>query len=280
LIPFRLAVNSSMASKIGIDKLIKIASEIGYTGIELSAEKLPWADPIVSPAIKKEERKYLLLKIKKAGLKIYALAAHSSFVCSDPEERKANLEYMHDCIELAKDFEAPVVHFISGSCPNNININDAWNWLVDGLSDLIEHCKITGCLPGFEAVVNQLIATSDDLTKLTANFDNQLGIVYDPSHFQLYGEDLVSIIKKFKNKIIHVHLKDAKGKPEDFSFPPLGQGDIPFEKVFESLKEINYNGAFSVEYEGNYFGNYLIPVDEIISQGYYFCSKLYRKTRS
>jgi sugar phosphate isomerase/epimerase len=64
---------------------------------------------------------------------------------------------------------------------------------------------------------------------------------------------LVSNIKKFKNKIIHVHLKDFKGKSEDFSFPPLGQGSIPFEKVFDSLKEISYNGAFSVEYEGNYF---------------------------
>ena len=280
MIPFRLAIHSSIAFGMNIDKLIKIATEVGYTEIELSAEKLPWTNPIVSPAMKKEERKDLYLKIKKAGLKVCALAAHSSFVFFNPEERIASLKYMHNCIELAKDFEIPVVHFISGSCPDNININDAWNWLVDGLSDLIEHCKITVCLPGFEAVVNQLIATSDDLTKLVANFNNQLGIVYDPSHFQLYGEDLVSIIKKFKNKIIHVHLKDAKGKPEDFSFPPLGQGDILFEKVFESLKEINYNRAFSVEYEGNYFGNYSIPIDEIISQGYDFCSKLYKKIRS
>lgn len=146
---------------------------------------------------------------------------------------------------------------------------------------LIEYCKIADCSPGFEAVVvNQLIATSVDLTKLIENFNNQLGTVYNPSHFQLYQEDLISIIRKFKNKIIHGHLKDVKGKPENFSFPPLGQGSIPFEEVFESLKEINYNGAFSIEYEGNYFGNYSIPIDEIIFQGYYFCSKLYRKVCS
>jgi sugar phosphate isomerase/epimerase len=135
----------------------------------------------------KEERKDPYLKVKKAGLKVCALVAHSSFICSDPEERIANLKYLHGCIELAKDFKTPVVHFISGSCPNIININDAWNLLEDGLSDLIEHCKITGCLPGFESVVNKLIATSNDLTKLIANFNNQLGIVYNPTHFHLRG---------------------------------------------------------------------------------------------
>lgn len=197
LIPFRLAIHNSIASGINIDKLIKVVTEAGHREIELSAEKLPWTDPIVSPAMKKEERKDLCLKIKKAWLKVCALAAHSLFVCSDPEEGKASLKYLHNCIELAKDFEAPVVHFISGSCPNNNIINNAWNWLIDGLSDLIEHCKITGCLPGFEAVVDQLIATNDDLTKLIANFDNQLGIVYDPSHFQLYGR----VSTKLKNRM-------------------------------------------------------------------------------
>lgn len=62
-----------------------------------------------------------------------------------------------------------------------------WNWLCDGLMGLIEYCKIADFSPGFEAVVvNQLIATSVDLTKLIENFNNQLGTVYNPSHFQLY----------------------------------------------------------------------------------------------
>lgn len=45
------------------------------------------------------------------------------------------------------------------------------------------------------------------------------------------------------SRIVHIHLKDAKGK----SWEPIGGGDIDFVGQFEALKKIHYAGTMSLE---------------------------------
>lgn len=45
------------------------------------------------------------------------------------------------------------------------------------------------------------------------------------------------------NRIVHMHLKDARGK----KWMPVGSGDIDFVGQFEALKKIKYNGTMSLE---------------------------------
>ena len=44
------------------------------------------------------------------------------------------------------------------------------------------------------------------------------------------------------------------GKFPYFQFPPLGKGNIDFNKMIKQLKAINYNGVLSAEYEAQVFG--------------------------
>lgn len=92
----------------------------------------------------------------------------------------------------------------------------------------------------------------------SANF----GLNYDPSHLVWQFMDYIKPIYEFKNRIFHVHIKDAKilrdqlndvgilATPLSFHRPKLpGLGDVDWGKFFSALTDIKYNGSACVEVE-------------------------------
>ena len=90
---------------------------------------------------------------------------------------------------------------------------------------------------------------------------------YDPSHFGYQGVDYVEFIYRFRDRISHVHMKDAGWSlsPKEagvfgghiefgdrrrfWNFRSVGRGDIDFEEIIRALNHIGYNGPLSVEWE-------------------------------
>ncbi|MBP7933685.1 MAG: sugar phosphate isomerase/epimerase [Phycisphaerae bacterium] len=95
----------------------------------------------------------------------------------------------------------------------------------------------------------------------------RFGFNYDPSHFGYQGVDYVEFIRRFRDRIFHVHMKDVYwsktptragvfgghlgfGHPDRFwDFRSLGRGSIDFEAIIRALNEIGYDGPLSVEWE-------------------------------
>ena len=88
------------------------------------------------------------------------------------------------------------------------------------------------------------------------------GLNYDPSHLVWQFMDYIKPIYEFKNRIFHVHIKDAKvmreklndvgilAPPLSFHSPKLpGLGDVDWGRFFSALTDIGYNGAACVEVE-------------------------------
>ncbi len=93
------------------------------------------------------------------------------------------------------------------------------------------------------------------------------GFNYDPSHLGYQGVDYVGFIRKFSDRIHHVHMKDAWwghgdgtagvfGGHTDFGdsrrywdFRSMGRGDIDFEEIIVALNDIGYAGPLSIEWE-------------------------------
>ncbi len=93
------------------------------------------------------------------------------------------------------------------------------------------------------------------------------GFNYDPSHFGYQGVDYIKFIYEFRDRIFHVHIKDAGwsdtpvdagvfgghtefgtcGRYWDFRSP--GRGNINFEEIIRALNRIGYKGPLSVEWE-------------------------------
>jgi len=96
----------------------------------------------------------------------------------------------------------------------------------------------------------------------SANF----GLNYDPSHMVWQQMDYIRPIQEFKERIFHVHIKDAKLLPDrlaevgilatplEYHSPKLpGLGDVNWGRFFSALTDIRYDGAACIEVEDRAF---------------------------
>lgn len=95
----------------------------------------------------------------------------------------------------------------------------------------------------------------------------RFGFNYDPSHLAYQGVDYVGFIRRFAERIFHVHVKDvwwghgdgtagvfgghtAFGDPRRYwDFRSPGRGDVRFEDIIVALNRARYTGPLSVEWE-------------------------------
>jgi sugar phosphate isomerase/epimerase len=94
----------------------------------------------------------------------------------------------------------------------------------------------------------------------------EFGFLFDPSHLHWQGVDPAEFLRRFPDRIYHVHVKDIAlnlngrngllgsylpyGDPRrgwDFRSP--GRGGIDWEAVIRGLNEIGYDGPLSVEWK-------------------------------
>ena len=245
-----------------IEAVIERVSDAGYDCIELNAETLPWAKPHVTPDLSEQDRSQIRQKVKAHGVTISSISAHTDLVCTEEEKRRGNLIYALGCLDLAGDLEVPVAHLLSGPPPQGVSRKEAFKWLVDAVSQCIRHGESIGVKVAFEPVATHLICDTMSLLELMkAVAPLLLYVNFDPSHFAVHGDQISSAVKTLGQQIVHVHIKDAKGSPGDYQFPPLGLGVIDFDEFAVALKEIGYSGVLSVEYEANAFGYELSEVE-------------------
>lgn len=92
------------------------------------------------------------------------------------------------------------------------------------------------------------------------------GLNYDPSHLLWQHMDYVRPIYEFKDRIFHVHVKDAKILPDrlaevgilahplEYHSPKLpGLGAVNWGMFFSALTDIRYNGCACIEVEDRAF---------------------------
>ncbi len=94
----------------------------------------------------------------------------------------------------------------------------------------------------------------------------EFGFNFDPSHLLWQGVDPVEFIRRFPDRIYHVHMKDAIvtldgrsgilsshlnfGDPRrGWDFRSLGHGKVNFEEIIRALNHAGYQGPLSVEWE-------------------------------
>jgi sugar phosphate isomerase/epimerase len=92
------------------------------------------------------------------------------------------------------------------------------------------------------------------------------GLNYDPSHMIWQHMDYIRPIREFKDRIFHVHIKDAKilidrlddvgilATPLEYHAPKLpGLGDVDWGRFFSALTDIRYGGSACIEVEDRAF---------------------------
>ena len=232
----------------------------GFTGCEVG-NKYP------------KDTKVLKKALDLRGMQI-CNAWFSTFLTTKPYEETEKDFIEH--ITFLKEMGAKVVgvseqgHSIQGTdlsiFDDKYVMNDEeWDMLCTGLNKLGKVAKDMGITLTFHHHMGTVVQTAAEIDRMMENTDPELfNLLFDSGHLAYCGEDYMYILKKYINRIKHVHLKDirpdviadVKAKGESFlqgvrkgTFTVPGDGVIDFAPIFEVLAENNYEGYVLVEAE-------------------------------
>lgn len=144
--------------------------------------------------------------------------------------------------------------------------DEEWELLCTGLNKLGKIAKEEyGISLTFHHHMGTVVQTAEETARLMEGTDPEyVNLLFDSGHFAYCGEDPVAMVKKYVDRIKHVHLKDirpdvvAKVKAEDMSFLAgvragaftiPGDGCVDFDSIFKVLEEADYIGYMVVEAE-------------------------------
>ncbi len=270
----RSCLHSVSLPDVPILDILRSAAATGYRGVELNAETLPWARPHVTPQTSPADRRAIREAAHAADLHIPAVGAHVAMVDADPRKRRAAVDFLLGCIDLAADLGIPVVHILSGPLSSSGTRAEAWPWFADAVAVTTEHAGRKGIALAIEAIAGHLFCGTEDYHRLRADLPGvPFRVNFDPSHLIVQGENPMRVVDELADLVVHVHLKDGAGRFPAFTFPPLGRGEIDFPALAEGLRRAGYMGSMSVEYEAQVYG-FTLSDDEILTSGRDFLSTL------
>jgi len=247
------------------EKIVNTLTKIGYDGVE-------WTLDHFNPRKKSLEELKSLIQLTRRSSEVSEIVVQQDFVCKDTNLRIDRINLVKECIVASKESDVNIINLFTGPAPwdpnapripQDISEGKAWSLVLESFNELIEEAEKHHVYLAVESVFGHLCHDYYTLKELLDSIDSKYLVVnMDPSHYVLYRNDISWVIKRFGKKIKHVHLKDVVGKPgkprDDFLFPLLGEGIVDWGSFFTALKDIEYKGFLSVEFESfAYYRNIL-----------------------
>ena len=212
-------------------------------------------------------------KMTKAGVEISGLGYYPNPLAPDPAEARVYVEHIRHVIQAAKLLGVGVMNtFVGRDWTKSVDDNwprflETWRPLVQFAADHGVKIGIENCPMAFtkdEWPGGKNLATSPKIWRRmyedipSPNF----GLNFDPSHFIWQHMCYLKPLREFRDRMFHVHAKDARldqerlnevgimGYPNDFHTPKLpGLGDVDWSRFFSVLTDTGYDGAVCVEVE-------------------------------
>jgi len=275
-----------------LEDVLKYVSGLGYEMVEIGAWR--GSHHFNLDEILKGGATAYKNTIAKYGLSISAInnaaegqlvlgpldAATDEFYKGTPEEKvKYGMDRMKKTAEAAAALDVPVVDGFIGAPywgawyiwpPKHEQIyEEGFKFFAERWGEILDHFKAQGIKFALEVHPHEQaynIETAEQALK-AINYRKEFGFNFDPSHLLWQGLDPVVYIKKFGDRIYHMHAKDAELVKENiatsgciptgswrrptrgFRFRVVGWGDIPWKRVITALMEVGYNYVMSYEHE-------------------------------
>ncbi|WP_332629701.1 sugar phosphate isomerase/epimerase family protein [Halalkalibacter flavus] len=212
------------------EEALEDLSSIGYKGFEIFDGNL------LQYENKKEEFQTLMDSLK---LKLIGVYSGGNFIFDEIlEEELAKIE---KAASLAAEFGAEHLVVGGGALRSTGILESDYEKLGQALERVSEIAKANGLVASYHPHLGSLGESPEQVEKI-AQFTS-INFCPDTAHIEAGGGDPIEFIKKYKDSIPYVHLKDLKGG----DFLPLGEGEQNLQGVIEALQAMNYDGWVTVE---------------------------------
>ncbi len=247
---------------------LKLASDIGFDGLEVHAKSWP-AEDLQSADRRKEAAARAVALSAKYGITVTALAMYGS--PSEPQERIAAYRTV---IEFCAAMQVPALATLTGGNPDagpgdNVKL---WAEVFSEVAKIAEDNNVKIAFenwPGFGPVPpckSTQFGFNPAAWEMMFNAVDSpaLGLEFDPSHLVWQQVDYIGAVKRFGPRIHHVHLKDTEiledALAEHGSFGGgwwryriPGFGLVDWMGFFSALYEVGYDGGTAIEHEDGVF---------------------------
>lgn len=268
---------------VSLEEKIQKAKEMGFESLELACwpqenDRDFSSSDIPVHGLTQAEADRIRKMFDDNGLKISSLGYYDNSLSNDPAVREKVHRHTYELIDAAQMLGVDIVGLFAGrNIDKTIEENfdefeTVFNGFVNyagerGIKIVIENCPMLNWLqqdlPGTITYSPELW---DEMFRRVPQ--KNFGLNFDPSHLLHLMIDYVPLIEQYKDRIFHVHAKDAEIFPDRlhrygiydcqlgnrneegwwrFRMPGMGQVDFP--ALIEELKKIDYQGAVSIEHE-------------------------------
>lgn len=251
--------------RLGVKDGIRKAAEIGADGFQIFTT----TGEMAPENLDETSRKDFVHFVESLGLTVSALCAdfggHGLELANDNDWK---VPKMTQVMDLAVDLNTSVVTTHIGVIPDNTE-DPRWQVMHEACAELGRHGEKVGVRLAIETGPEPVHV----LKTFCDSFDSgSVCVNYDPANLAMVtGEDPVAGVHALADHIVHTHAKDgvqlkaiapkvvydhfAEGGITDlrlgdyFEEKPLGEGDVPFDAYVQALRDVGYNGFFTIERE-------------------------------
>lgn len=236
-----IAVNSNCYHGYPIEDAIAGIKAAGFHYIELTATK-GWTEHVFP-----DQSFQRLLEVKdlleESGLIPFAMSGHTNLM-----DTRRIPDFVNN-IRLAHFFGAKYI--VSSIGEAHLKDNAV-------ASDEVVAEHLRGFLPYLEKLDMILVlevhgehGSGAILKRIVDLVDSPRVLVnYDTANAIFYGDvDVVQDLGECMDKVGYLHLKEKAGGRQEWNFPALGKGYVPFPDIFKLLEDADNVSPFSIEIE-------------------------------
>lgn len=253
----RIACGTVLFRNYSLEVALTTIREIGYEYVETQAVG-PWCTHV---SIEKTDPVQFAAQVRAHGfLGVTALWMPRGTLISDPGSVEAGLR----TLAWANAAGIGIIHTGDGFQPEGVTKEEAFRLYEERIAILLEAAERLKVIIAIEPH-GTFSLTGKGLARLmSVSQSPYLGVNYDACNvhraayvesrgdsFQAIqaaaGEDEVEVLRRIIDRVVHVHAKDIKGQ----QVVALGEGEVNLPGCLKLLKEAGYDGAVSVETEGD-----------------------------
>jgi sugar phosphate isomerase/epimerase len=280
----KLGFVSAILPEYSLEALVSFASQEGFSSVELMCWPPGRADRryagVTHLDVSTLSTGSVVAVQELVGshqIAISGLGYYPNPLSADPAEAEVATAHLRKVIDAAAMLEVGLVNSFIGRDPA-LSVEANWPRFLGTWKPLIEYAEARGVKVAIENCPmlfdgdqwpgGKNLATTPAIWRkmFDAIPSPNFGLNFDPSHLVWQQVDYVKPLAEFKDRIFHVHAKDARIEPTALNehgllaYPKLwhtpkipGMGDVRWGAFFGALSDAGYCGHVAIEVEDRAF---------------------------
>ena len=221
-----------------LEVTLRRIKRLGFERIEISGEPTQY-DVKTSRAL-----------LKQYGIRCWGAVTLTlgdrNLAASNEAQRARSIAYVKSVVTMVKELEGTEITIVPATVGKIVpdgSPEAEWKWVVDGLREVYAHAQKSGVRMALEPLnrfETYFMNRGDQALCLADAVGPDCGICLDVFHMNIEEVDMFAAVKKARGRLVDVHVA------ENNRLAP-GMGNVAWPKLVQTLREIGYDGALTME---------------------------------